>query len=118
MWNGRCNPTQLLPLVRPKNVLGHPNCLNTHECPLLSSVIYCAMSTITFLNLYFFLEGHLPVMGVYQNFEDNPTSSWCSLPEGPSSLAMRLDKRPVAGSSLTVATLYRWQGVLVPVEVG
>ncbi|XP_077943744.1 adhesion G-protein coupled receptor V1 [Gasterosteus aculeatus] len=61
-------------------------------------------------------EGHLPVMGVYQNFEDNPTSSWCSLPEGPSSLAMRLDKRPVAGSSLTVATLYRWQGVLVPVE--
>ncbi|XP_037338537.2 adhesion G-protein coupled receptor V1 [Pungitius pungitius] len=61
-------------------------------------------------------EGHLPVMGVYQSFEDNPTSSWCSLPEGPSFLAMRLDRRPIAGSSLTLATLYRWQGVLVPVE--
>ncbi|XP_044053980.1 adhesion G-protein coupled receptor V1 isoform X2 [Siniperca chuatsi] len=61
-------------------------------------------------------EGHLPVMGVYQSFEDNPTSAWCSLPEGPSFLAMRLDRRPVVGSSHTLATLYRWQGVFVPVE--
>ncbi|KAM8885173.1 adhesion G-protein coupled receptor V1 [Spinachia spinachia] len=61
-------------------------------------------------------EGHLPVMGVYQSFEDNPASSWCFLPEGPSFLAMRLDRRPIAGSSHTLATLYRWQGVLVPVE--
>ncbi|XP_037634420.1 adhesion G-protein coupled receptor V1 isoform X2 [Sebastes umbrosus] len=61
-------------------------------------------------------EGHLSVMGVYQSFEDNPTSSWCSLPEGPSFLAMRLDRRPIVGSSHTLATLYRWQGVFVPVE--
>ncbi|XP_070760191.1 adhesion G-protein coupled receptor V1 [Enoplosus armatus] len=61
-------------------------------------------------------EGHLSVMGVYQSFEDNPTSTWCSLPEGPSFLAMRLDRRPIIGSSHTLATLYRWQGVFVPVE--
>uniref|UniRef100_A0A3B4ZW94 Adhesion G-protein coupled receptor V1 n=1 Tax=Stegastes partitus TaxID=144197 RepID=A0A3B4ZW94_9TELE len=61
-------------------------------------------------------EGPLPVMGVYQSFVDNPTSAWCSLPEGPSSLAMRLDRRPVVGSSHTLATLYRWQGVFMPVE--
>eukprot|EP00064_Thunnus_orientalis_P005520 superscaffoldBa00000542_g5534 len=61
-------------------------------------------------------EGHLPVMGVYQSFEDNPTSAWCSLPEGPAFLAMRLDKSATVGSSHTLATLYRWQGVFVPVE--
>ncbi|CAJ1068549.1 adhesion G-protein coupled receptor V1 [Xyrichtys novacula] len=61
-------------------------------------------------------EGLLPVTGVYQSFEDMPTSSWCSLPEGPSVLAMRLDGRPMVGSSHTLATLYRWQGVFVPVE--
>ncbi|KAM7416521.1 hypothetical protein PAMA_018533 [Pampus argenteus] len=61
-------------------------------------------------------EGHLPVMGVYQSFEENPTSAWCSLPEGPSFLAMRLDRSPTVGSSHTLATLYRWQGVFVPVE--
>ncbi|XP_069555964.1 adhesion G-protein coupled receptor V1 [Brachyistius frenatus] len=61
-------------------------------------------------------EGHFSVMGVYQSFEDNPTSAWCSLPEDPSFLAMRLDRRPTVGSSHTLATLYRWQGVFVPVE--
>ncbi|XP_042344940.1 adhesion G-protein coupled receptor V1 [Plectropomus leopardus] len=61
-------------------------------------------------------EGHLSVMGVYQSFEDNPTSSWCSLPEGSSFLAMRLDRKPIVGSSHTLATLYQWQGVFVPVE--
>ncbi|XP_051279685.1 adhesion G-protein coupled receptor V1 isoform X2 [Dicentrarchus labrax] len=61
-------------------------------------------------------EGHLSVMGVYQSFEDNPTSAWCSIPEGPFFLAMRLDRRPSVGSSHTLATLYRWQGVYVPVE--
>ncbi|KAK5871603.1 hypothetical protein PBY51_004474 [Eleginops maclovinus] len=61
-------------------------------------------------------EGLLPVMGVYQSFDDYPTSSWCSLPEGPSFLAMRLDRRPSGGSSYSLATLYRWQGVFVPVE--
>ncbi|KAE8292326.1 hypothetical protein D5F01_LYC09693 [Larimichthys crocea] len=61
-------------------------------------------------------EGPLPVMGVYQSFEDNPTSAWCSLPKGPSFLAMRLDKRPNVGFSHTLASLYRWQGIFVPVE--
>ncbi|XP_070689817.1 adhesion G-protein coupled receptor V1 [Pempheris klunzingeri] len=61
-------------------------------------------------------EGHLAVMGVYQSFKDNPTSAWCSLPEGPSFLAMRLDRRATTGSSQTLATLYRWQGVFVAVE--
>ncbi|TKS78901.1 G-protein coupled receptor 98 [Collichthys lucidus] len=61
-------------------------------------------------------EGPLPVMGVYQSFEDNPTSAWCSLPKGPSVLAMRLDRRPNVGFSHTLASLYRWQGVFVPVE--
>ena len=63
-------------------------------------------------------EGNLLVMGVYQSFEDNPTSAWCSLPEGPSFLAMRLDRSPTVGSSHTFATLYQWQGVFVSVEVG
>ncbi|XP_065821533.1 adhesion G-protein coupled receptor V1 [Labrus bergylta] len=61
-------------------------------------------------------EGPLSVIGVYQSFEDYPTSAWCSLPEGSSPLAMRLDRRPMFGSSHTLATLYRWQGVFVPVE--
>lgn len=67
---------------------------------------------------FFLLEGHVSVMGVYQRFEDNPTSGWCSLPKGHSFLAMRLDKRPIVGSPHTLATLYRWQGVFVAVEVG
>ncbi|KAM6930325.1 adhesion G-protein coupled receptor V1 [Xenentodon cancila] len=61
-------------------------------------------------------EGPLPVMALYQSFKENPTSAWCSIPEERSLLAMRLDKRPTAGSSHTLATLYRWQGVFVPVE--
>ncbi|XP_060927102.1 adhesion G-protein coupled receptor V1 [Limanda limanda] len=60
--------------------------------------------------------GHLPVMGVYQSFEDRPTSAWCFLPEQLSVLAMRLDRRPFNGSLHTSATLYRWQGVFVPSE--
>uniref|UniRef100_A0A667Y0L3 Adhesion G-protein coupled receptor V1 n=1 Tax=Myripristis murdjan TaxID=586833 RepID=A0A667Y0L3_9TELE len=62
-------------------------------------------------------EGDLSVMGVYQRFEDRPTSAWCSLPEGPSFLAMRLDRRPSVGFPYTLATLYQWQGVFVPTEV-
>lgn len=57
-------------------------------------------------------------MGVYQSFEDSPTSAWCSLAEEPPFLAVRLDKEPVVGSSHTLATLYRWQGVFVAVQVG
>ncbi|KAG7243926.1 hypothetical protein INR49_006081 [Caranx melampygus] len=60
--------------------------------------------------------GHLSVMGVYQSFEDSPATDWCSLPEDLSFLAMRLDRSPSVGSSHTLATLYRWQGVFVPVE--
>lgn len=57
-------------------------------------------------------------MGVYQSFEDSPTSAWCSLGEEPPFLAVRLDKEPVVGSSHTLATLYRWQGVFVALQVG
>ncbi|XP_036069486.1 adhesion G-protein coupled receptor V1 isoform X2 [Oryzias melastigma] len=60
--------------------------------------------------------GPFPVLGLYQSFEDNPTSAWCTLPEKHSYLALRLDKRPVIGSSYTLATLYQWQGVFVPIE--
>ena len=56
-------------------------------------------------------------MGVYQDFEDHPTSAWCSIPEEASSLALRLDRTPSVGAPHTLATLYRWQGVFVPVEV-
>uniref|UniRef100_A0A672JI01 Adhesion G-protein coupled receptor V1 n=1 Tax=Salarias fasciatus TaxID=181472 RepID=A0A672JI01_SALFA len=61
-------------------------------------------------------EGHLSVLGVYQSFDDSPTSAWCSLPEGPPFQAMRLDRTPLVDSSYTLATLYRWQGVFVAVE--
>ncbi|XP_037536594.1 adhesion G-protein coupled receptor V1 [Nematolebias whitei] len=61
-------------------------------------------------------EGLLPVLGLYQSFTDNPTSAWCSLPEDPSFLAVRLDLKPMIGSSYTFATLYRWQGVFVPIK--
>ncbi|KAM9857814.1 adhesion G-protein coupled receptor V1 [Aulostomus maculatus] len=61
-------------------------------------------------------EGHLPVMGVYQSFEDSPTSAWCFLPEGPSVFAVKLDRIPTVGYSHTLATLYLWQGVFVPVQ--
>ncbi|XP_075324846.1 adhesion G-protein coupled receptor V1 [Odontesthes bonariensis] len=61
-------------------------------------------------------EGPLPVMAVYQTFEDKPTSAWCSIPENLLFLAMRLDKRSMIGSPHTFATLYRWQGVFVPIE--
>uniref|UniRef100_A0A665TER5 Adhesion G-protein coupled receptor V1 n=1 Tax=Echeneis naucrates TaxID=173247 RepID=A0A665TER5_ECHNA len=55
------------------------------------------------------------LIGVYQNFEDSPTSAWCSLPEVPF-LVMKLDRRPIVGSPHTLATVYRWQGVFVPLE--
>ncbi|XP_056157733.1 adhesion G-protein coupled receptor V1 isoform X2 [Lampris incognitus] len=61
-------------------------------------------------------EGSLSVMGVYQTFEDSHTSAWCSIPKEASFLAMRLDRRPPVGSPHTLATLYRWQGVFVPIE--
>lgn len=64
------------------------------------------------------LEGPFLAMGVYQSFVDSPTSAWCTLPHQHSFLAMRLDKRAFVGSSHTLATLYRWQGALVAVEVG
>uniref|UniRef100_A0A3Q2PRU9 Adhesion G-protein coupled receptor V1 n=1 Tax=Fundulus heteroclitus TaxID=8078 RepID=A0A3Q2PRU9_FUNHE len=61
-------------------------------------------------------EGPLPVIGLYQSFEDNPTSAWCSVPAEASLLAMRLDLKPAVGAVHTLATLYRWQGVFVPIE--
>lgn len=64
-----------------------------------------------------FSEGTLPVMAVYQIFPETPTSGWCSLAGGASPLAMRLDRPSTGGSNQTHATLYRWQGVLVPIQV-
>ncbi|XP_077457045.1 adhesion G-protein coupled receptor V1 [Stigmatopora argus] len=61
-------------------------------------------------------DGHFPAMGVYQSFEDSPTSNWCSVTGLPSFLAVRLDKTPAVGSSHTLATIYQWQGVFVSVE--
>ncbi|CDR18310.1 unnamed protein product, partial [Oncorhynchus mykiss] len=63
------------------------------------------------------VEGTLPVMAVYQIFPETPTSGWCSLAGGASPLAMRLDRPSNGGSTQTHATLYRWQGVLVPIQV-
>ncbi|XP_061673206.1 adhesion G-protein coupled receptor V1 isoform X2 [Syngnathoides biaculeatus] len=60
-------------------------------------------------------EGPLSMMGLYQSFEDTPTSTWCSIPWMPSILAVRLDKSPAVGSSHTLATIYQWQGVFVPI---
>nr|XP_029492889.1 adhesion G-protein coupled receptor V1-like [Oncorhynchus nerka] len=62
------------------------------------------------------VEGTLPVMAVYQIFPETPTSGWCSLAGGASPLAMRLDRPSTGGSTQTHATLYRWQGVLVPIQ--
>ncbi|XP_067377863.1 adhesion G-protein coupled receptor V1 isoform X2 [Channa argus] len=60
-------------------------------------------------------NGHLSVMGGYQIFVDKPTSAWCFLPEESSFFVMMLDSNPIIGSSQTLATLYKWQGVFVPV---
>uniref|UniRef100_A0A673Z153 Adhesion G-protein coupled receptor V1 n=1 Tax=Salmo trutta TaxID=8032 RepID=A0A673Z153_SALTR len=63
------------------------------------------------------MEGTLPVMAVYQIFSETPTSGWCSLTDGASPLAMRLDMPSPGGSTQSHATLYRWQGVLVPIQL-
>ncbi|MEQ2214623.1 hypothetical protein XENOCAPTIV_014495, partial [Xenoophorus captivus] len=63
------------------------------------------------------LKGPLPVIGWYQSFDDSPTSAWCSIPGDSSFLALRLDLKPAVGAIHTLATLYRWQGVFVPIEV-
>ncbi|KAK2837424.1 hypothetical protein Q5P01_014636 [Channa striata] len=61
-------------------------------------------------------KGHLSVMGGFQIFVDKPTSAWCFLPEESSFFVMRLDRNPIIGSFRTLATLYKWQGVFVPVK--
>ncbi|KAL0979759.1 hypothetical protein UPYG_G00189270 [Umbra pygmaea] len=61
------------------------------------------------------MEGSLPVMAVFQIFPETPTSDWCTLPDG-AFLAMRLGRPSFGGSTQTYATLYRWQGVLVPIQ--
>lgn len=106
VWNGRHSLTQLLHLVRRLY-----NLFNV-------SVLLAPSDKVSFFFFFLPVEGHLSVMGIYQSFVDSPTSAWCSLPYESSFLAMRLDKRPVAGSSHTLASLYRWQGVFVAVEVG
>ena len=65
----------------------------------------------------FLAEGSVPVLGMYQTFQENPTSALCSIPDDrASSLAMRLDRTPSGGSAHTLAnTLYR--PVFVPIQV-
>lgn len=104
VWNGRHSLTQLLHLVRTLN-------------SMFTVFLYFYFLQVKYNVLIDPPEGHLLVMGFYQRFVNSPTSAWCSLPYEPSFLAMRLDKRPI-GSSHTLATLYRWQGVFVAVEVG
>ncbi|XP_061116243.1 adhesion G-protein coupled receptor V1 [Conger conger] len=64
----------------------------------------------------FGMKGDLPVLPVYQRFQDTLTADWCDLPNRDPPLAMRLDRRLSTGSAHTLATLYRWQGVFVPLE--
>uniref|UniRef100_A0AAV2MS74 Staphylococcus aureus surface protein A n=1 Tax=Knipowitschia caucasica TaxID=637954 RepID=A0AAV2MS74_KNICA len=59
--------------------------------------------------------GPFQIFGVYQSFEDHSTAAWCSVPHDQSPLIMRLDMNPAIGSSHTLATLYQWQGVFVPI---
>ncbi|XP_048838820.1 adhesion G-protein coupled receptor V1 [Brienomyrus brachyistius] len=62
----------------------------------------------------FGMMGDVPVLGVYQNFHETPTSSWCTLASGNISLAMRLG---TTGNFFpSVVTLYRWQGAFVPLQ--
>lgn len=100
-WSGRRSRAQLL----------HP--VRTPDEP---SAVFIPSGGIHLL--FPSLEGHFLAMGVYQSFVDSPTSAWCALPHEHSFLAMRLDKRALVGSSHTLATLYRWQGAFVAVEVG
>ncbi|KAI1900416.1 hypothetical protein AGOR_G00049720 [Albula goreensis] len=64
----------------------------------------------------FGMKGDLPVLAVYQSFQETPTSGWCSLPNRDPPLALRLGKTLLGNSAQTLATLYRWQGVFVPLE--
>ncbi|KAK7934133.1 hypothetical protein WMY93_005029 [Mugilogobius chulae] len=61
------------------------------------------------------LGGPFPIIGVYQSFEDSSTAAWCLVSNNLSPLIMRLDKGPAIGSSHTLATLYQWQGVFLPI---
>uniref|UniRef100_A0A8C9WGZ3 Adhesion G-protein coupled receptor V1 n=1 Tax=Scleropages formosus TaxID=113540 RepID=A0A8C9WGZ3_SCLFO len=64
----------------------------------------------------FGLTGDIPVLAVYQSFTEKPTSSWCALPYENVPLVLRLGKASAGTPSHTLATLYRWQGVFVPLQ--
>ncbi|RXN21226.1 G- coupled receptor 98-like protein [Labeo rohita] len=60
----------------------------------------------------FGMRGEQPVLAVYQSIRDGLASVWCAVPNEDSALVLRLLKGP----SQNQAVLYKWQGVLVPVE--
>ncbi|KAI7812365.1 putative G-protein coupled receptor 98, partial [Triplophysa rosa] len=60
----------------------------------------------------FGMRGEHPVLAVYQSVGDSFASVWCQVPNEDSTVVLRLLKGP----SQNQAILYRWQGVLVPVE--
>ncbi|XP_035235780.1 adhesion G-protein coupled receptor V1 isoform X2 [Anguilla anguilla] len=64
----------------------------------------------------FGMKGDVPVLAVYQRFQENLTADWCNLANSDPPLAMRLGRSLSGGSGPTLATLYRWQGVFVPLE--
>ncbi|XP_036383544.1 LOW QUALITY PROTEIN: adhesion G-protein coupled receptor V1 [Megalops cyprinoides] len=67
-------------------------------------------------NTAFGMKGELPVLAVYQSLQENLTAGWCEVPNRDVPLALRMGRTPAGSSSQTLATLYRWQGVFVPLE--
>ncbi|KAJ8414918.1 hypothetical protein AAFF_G00024410 [Aldrovandia affinis] len=64
----------------------------------------------------FGMKGDLPVLAVYQRFQETLTSGWCDLPNRDPPLVLHLERHVPGSSTQTLATLYRWQGVFVPLE--
>lgn len=53
------------------------------------------------------------MFAVYQSVRDSLASVWCAVPSEDSTVVLRLLRGPAQNQ----AVLYKWQGVLVPVEV-
>ncbi|KAJ8380590.1 hypothetical protein SKAU_G00013680 [Synaphobranchus kaupii] len=64
----------------------------------------------------FGMKGDFPVLAVFQRFQETLTADWCDLPNWDPPLAMRLGRSLSGSSAHSLATLYRWQGVFVPLE--
>ncbi|KAK9974393.1 hypothetical protein ABG768_022494 [Culter alburnus] len=60
----------------------------------------------------FGMRGEQPMLAVYQSIRDSLASVWCAVPSEDSALVLRLLRGPAQNQ----AVLYKWQGMLVPVE--